>query len=476
MNRTLRACNRYGMGAAVGQPTLSDPRGWLLEQIRPDASVLPGRELPTAVSVGEATRALQDAQRSRNEEATRAAREEIRRIARQEGAASLRARVISTRPFAERLAAFWSNHLCVSVPAKPPIAALAGLYERQVIRPHVFGRFEDMVLASARHPAMLVYLDNVVSMGPNSTAARGLARRGRERGLNENYARELLELHTLGVDGGYGQADVEALASILTGWTVTGFGFADRLVRGRERQRAGAADGGVAFAFREALHEPGDKTLLGVRYREAGEDEGRHAIADLCRHPSTARFLATKLARHFVADDPPAEAVDRIAARWMETDGDLAEVSRTLVDLETAWDPDRLKFRAPQDWLTAMLRAVGARDVPEPVGRLLQQLRQPLWAPTSPKGYGDTKMYWADPDSLLNRAELARSAAGRLRMASGGSSPGERRRVRPFDPGQLLDVVDVPGSDPLPTMLADVSIAPDERTALVFGGPAFQWR
>lgn len=460
----------------MGEPALSDPRGWLLEQIRPDAAALSERALPTAAAVGEATRALLEAQRSRDEDATRGARETIRRIAREEGSASLRARVISAAPFAERLAAFWSNHLCVSVPAKPPIAALAGLYERQVIRPYVFGRFEDMVLASARHPAMLAYLDNAVSIGPNSTAARGLARRGRERGLNENYARELLELHTLGVDGGYAQADVEALARILTGWTVTGFGFADRLVRGRERQQAGAADSAVAFAYRDMLHEPGDKTLLGVRYREAGEDEGRHAIVDLCRHPSTARFLATKLARHFVADDPPMEAVDRIAARWLETGGDLAEVSRTLVDLEAAWDPDRHKFRAPQDWLTAMLRAVGARDVPEPIGRLLQQLRQPLWAPVSPKGYGDTKMYWADPDSLLNRAELARSTAERLRVTAGGRPPREGRRAASFDPGRLLDVVDVPGTDPLPTMLADVSIAPDERTALVFGGPAFQWR
>jgi len=476
MNRTLRACNRFGMGATVGEPALADPRGWLLEQIRPDAAALPDGTLPTASDVGKANRALIEAQRSQNEEATREARETIRGIARQEGAATLRARITSDSPFAERLVAFWSNHLCVSVPAKPPIAALAGLYERQVIRPHVFGRYENMVLASARHPAMLTYLDNAVSIGPNSEAARNLARRGRERGLNENYARELLELHTLGVEGGYAQEDVEALARILTGWTITGFGFADRLARGRDRRDPGASDGDVPFAYLDVMHEPGDKTLLGVKYRESGEEEGRRAIADLCRHPSTARFLATKLARHFVADEPPPGAVDRITHRWVETDGDLSEVSRTLIDLDEAWDPALRKFRTPQDWMTAMLRAVGARDVPEPVGRLLQQLRQPLWAPSSPKGYGDTKREWADPDSLLNRAELARSTADRLLAARRGQRAGSERAASGVDPSRLMDVVDILAEDPLGTLLADDAISADERTALVFGGPAFQWR
>jgi uncharacterized protein (DUF1800 family) len=475
MNRALRACNRFGMGATVGEAQPADPRGWLLEQVRPEAAMLQDDTLPTPSLVGEANRALVEAQRSRNEESVREARERIREIARAEGAAALRARVTSETPFAERLVAFWSNHLCVSIPAKPPIAALAGLYERQAIRPNVFGRFEDMVRASARHPAMLVYLDNAVSIGPNSEAARGLARRGRERGLNENYARELLELHTLGVDGGYAQADVEALARVLTGWTITGFGFADRLVQGRNR-RDMVTSGEIAFAYHDALHEPGDKTVLGVMYREAGEEEGRRAVADLCRHPATARFIAGKLARHFVADEPPPETVDRLAARWTETDGDLAEVSRALIELDAAWDPDLRKFRTPQDWLTAMLRAVGARDVPQPIGRLLQQLRQPLWAPSSPKGYGDTKSEWADPDSLLNRAELARSTADRLLSAARGRSRGGAAAGAAVDPARLQEIVDVPAGDPLSTLLADGSIAADERTALVFGGPAFQWR
>lgn len=464
MNPSLRARNRYGMGARIDEKDLADPRGWLRQQVTRDAVLQEREGLPTAAEIGTANRALIDAQRSREEVALREARERIRAIARAEGAAALGARVTSETPFAERLVAFWCNHLCVAIPAKPPIASLAGLYEREVIRTHVFGRYEDMVLASARHPAMLVYLDNASSIGPGSAAARGAARRGREHGLNENYARELLELHTLGVDGGYDQADVEALARILTGWTVAGFGFAERLTRGRGgRDRSGSGSDAVGFQFVDLMHEPGAKDLLGERYGEAGEEEGERAIAALCRHPSTARFVSTKLVRHFVADDPPPDAVERVERRWIETEGDLAEVAIALVELEHGWDPAHVKFRAPQDWLVAMLRAVGARDVPEPIGRLLQQLRQPLWAPGSPKGYGDAKSDWADPDSLLNRAELARTAASRI-----GRSVSL--------PARFLGVMDVDASDPLVRLLKDGSIDPSERVALALGGPSFQWR
>ncbi len=260
-------------------------------------------------------------------------------------------RVTSDRPFVERLVAFWSNHLCVSTGAKVLVAPLAGSYEREAIRPHVLGRFEDMVLASARHPAMLVYLDNFQSIGPNSRGGQfsGRGGRGQKRGLNENYARELLELHTLGVDGGYTQQDVQELAKILTGWTVAG------LVRGapqvtaqrgrRPNGRTGATpatadpdrNGPIGFTFQALLHEPGAKTVLGVKYGDDGEEEGERVIRALCRHPSTARFVATKLVTHFVGDQPPAAAVDRIARVFRDSDGDLRAVSLALVDLDDAW-------------------------------------------------------------------------------------------------------------------------------------------
>jgi uncharacterized protein (DUF1800 family) len=361
-------------------------------------------------------------------------------------------RVQSDTPFVERLVAFWSNHLCVSVVAKPQVAMLAGHYERTVVRPHVLGRFEEMVLASARHPAMLFYLDNFQSVGPDSRAGRRTSRRGNARGLNENYARELLELHTLGVDGGYGQEDVEQLARVLTGWTVSGAG------------PGGRPDESLGFVFRSPVHQPGEKRVMGVRYREAGEREGERVIRDLCAHPSTARFVAGKLVQHFVADTPPTSAVDRIEVVFLETDGDLKEVAAALVDLDEAWDPQNRKFRTPQDWLVAVFRSMHARETPPPMGQFLRQLRHPPWAPTAPKGYGDTRREWADPDSLMNRAELARSLAARVGRADA------------LDPIRFLDVVDVGPDDPLRNLLSDTSIPAPERVALAIGGPAFQWR
>jgi uncharacterized protein (DUF1800 family) len=389
-------------------------------------------------------------------------------IASVEARAALESRVRSDRSFVERLVAFWSNHLCVSVAAKVLVAPLAGSYERDVIRPHVLGRFEDMVLASAKHPAMLVYLDNFQSIGPGSRAAQ-LARRQRgARGLNENYARELLELHTLGVNGGYTQQDVQELARVLTGWTVGGLRAAGDVIglprgRGRASQLAQSrSNGAVEFTFQDALHEPGARTVLGKRYAEDGVDQGERVIRDLCRHPSAAQFVATKLVAHFVDDNPPAGAVARIARAFRESEGDLSAVSRALIDLPDAWSADTRKFRSPQEWLVAVLRAFDVQTVGNNLPAALRQLRQPLWAPQAPKGFGDATQDWADPDSLLNRAELARTFASRLRVRD--------------DPDVLLDVVEVPAGDPLRTLLSDNAIPASDRLALGIAGPAFQWR
>jgi uncharacterized protein (DUF1800 family) len=230
-----------------------------------------------------------------------------------------------------------------------------------------------------------------------------------------------------------------------------------------DAQQRAQDEGPIGFAFREALHEPGTKTVLGTRYSEDGVDEGERAIRVFARHPSTARFVATKLVRHFVADEPPRAAVDRLAAVFRDTNGDLRAVANGLVDLPDAWEDRHRKFRAPQDWIVAMVRAFGATDVSDGTMPLLRQLRHPLWSPPSPKGFGDTVQEWADPDSLLNRAELARTLTRRFRLQR-------------LDPRSLLDVVDVPPGDPLRTFLADNSIAVDERIALALAGPAFQWR
>jgi uncharacterized protein (DUF1800 family) len=463
VNSTLRALNRFGLGARLAEAHgIRDPRGWLRAQLDggPPLAAVPAASSPAEIA--DALRAFRGAGPKGPE------RQEARRrlvgIAAAEAREALTHRVRSERPFVERLVAFWSNHLCVSAGAKVLVAPLAGSYERDAIRPHVLGRFEDMVLASARHPAMLFYLDNFQSVGPGSRGGR-LARNGSApRGLNENYARELLELHTLGVNGGYTQRDVQELAKILTGWTVSGLA-----ARGRQRQRLGArgrtnvrADGPIAFAYEELLHEPGTKTVMNRQY-SGGMREGEDAIKALCHHLSTATFIATKLVTHFVADQPPEAAVSRIARVFRESEGDLRAVSRALVELPEAWSEATRKFRTPQEWLVAVLRAVDAPETGDRVAPVLRQLRHPLWSPPAPKGYGDSLQEWADPDSLLNRAELARTMARQLGR-------------RGIDPKALVSVVDIAGDDPLHALVADASIPPAERVALVVAGPAFQWR
>jgi uncharacterized protein (DUF1800 family) len=456
MDTALRALNRFGLGARIGERRrIGDPKAWLRAQLEgaPPAIAAPPAGSPAAL--GEAIRAFRGAGRQTPEQ-----RQQLRRrlvdIAAQESVAALSMRVTTDRPFVERLVAFWSNHLCVSTAAKVLVAPLAGSYERDAIRPHLLGRFEDMVLASAKHPAMLVYLDNFQSIGPGSRG--GLRGRGR-RGLNENYARELLELHTLGVNGGYTQQDVQELARILTGWTVGGLQNGAPRLRGS----ASATQAEIGFAFQPLLHEPGARTVLGAKYADEGVAQGEQVIRDLCRHPSTATFAATKLVAHFVSDEPPAAAVERIAGVFRSTHGDLRAVSAALIDVPQAWTDGSRKFRSPQDWLVAVLRAVSAPGVNVMTLPVLRQLRHPLWAPQAPKGFGDTVQEWADPDSLLNRAELARTIARRMRDVG-------------LDAAALLEVVDVGAGDPLRALLADTSIAAADRVALAIAGPAFQWR
>jgi uncharacterized protein (DUF1800 family) len=472
MDHALRALNRFGLGARKGErQRISDPRAWLKAQLEGGAPTLRPSETTSPAAIGDAVRALR-LPGQRDEQERREARRRLVALAADDTQSALDARITSERPFVERLVAFWSNHLCVSTGSKILVAPLAGSYERDVIRPHVLGRFEDMVLASAKHPAMLAYLDNFQSIGPSSPAARASQRNGARRSLNENYARELLELHTLGVNGGYTQEDVLQLARVLTGWTIDGVGRGGMQQipsrspqRGRGPTRRGSPEPGgpIGFAFQALLHEPGSKTVLKEHYKEDGVAEGERAIRDLCRHPSTARFVATKLAVHFISDEPPAAAVDRLVGAFRSSNGDLKVVSRALVDEPESWREDSRKFRTPQDWFVAVMRAFGASEVASNAPTVLRQLRQPLWSPPSPKGFGDLTQEWADPDSLLNRGELAQTIS---RLPS----------VAALEARSLLDVIDVPAGNPLHTVIADTTIPARERVALAIAGPAFQWR
>jgi uncharacterized protein (DUF1800 family) len=306
---------------------------------------------------------------------------------------------------------FWANHFAVSAD-KLTMIGLAGLLEFEAIRPHVLGKFRDMLVAVEQHPAMLLYLDQAQSIGPDSRAGQRAARFGRQRGLNENLAREILELHTLGVRSGYSQADVTEFARAMTGWTVDG------LARGIRAWGLGGTGEAGAFMFSERLHEPGSRTVLGRTYAQSGEAQAKAVLADLAAHPATARHIATKLARHFAADDPPQPLVDRLTRTYLASGGDLPSLYRVLIDAPEVWNPAVPKFRTPWDWSVAALRAVGTSQIKGPAAAgLLRQLGQDVWKPGSPAGYDDIAASWAGPDALIRRVEDAERIAGRAAAA-----------------------------------------------------------
>jgi uncharacterized protein (DUF1800 family) len=293
--------------------------------------------------------------------------------------------------FVERLVWFWSNHFCISADKVP---AMTGPYEREAIRPHVLGRFSDMLQAVESHPAMLFYLDNVQSMGPDSVAGVN-----RDKGLNENLARETLELHTLGVRSGYSQADVTNFAKVLTGWTWI--------------QPSEPVYGGE-FAFVERMHERGDQTVLGKRYPDNGVEQGRAVLADLARHPATARHIAQKLAAHFVADEPPPSLVAKLEKAFLDSGGNLKEVAKSLILADESWAPQRTKLKPPSAWLVSIARIADA-PAAMPIGRVLgtqAMLGEALWRPPAPNGYPDTESAWID--GVPRRLDIADDYAGRL--------------------------------------------------------------
>jgi uncharacterized protein (DUF1800 family) len=403
MSPAAIALNRFGLGARPEDAPPADPQRWLLAQFdryeplpRPWASV-------------ERTPALLDALQQHRRALRRAAagekqavRKAYRHALREEYVAAVGARANAAlrtpAPFAERLVHFWANHFAVSVD-KVAVTGLAGGLEADAIRPHVLGRFEDLLLAVTRHPAMQLFLDQARSVGPDSPAAQRAAARGgkRRRGLNENLAREILELHTLGVRTGYTQQDVTEFARALTGWSIA----------------AGVDDADASvFRFRPVVHEPGARTVVGRTYAQPGEAQARAILHDLATAPATARHVATKLARHFVADDPPPALVQRLADTFQRTKGELPAVYQTLVTAPEAWQGGAAKFKSPWDWGVSALRALGRDEIARPQAvRLMQQLGQPVWRPGSPAGWDDVGAAWAAPDALVRRVEAAQRLA-----------------------------------------------------------------
>src|SRR3954452_22595664 len=399
---TTIALNRFGLGARATDSPPDDPKRWLLQQLgsfnpRPQAlAQIPARKqvvdqlanyLAEQQMAGRAKRQLQSASMTPADMPQQADKQAdpVKRYLRQSicedylvmASARLSAALTTDSPFIERLVHFWANHFAVSVD-KLPVIGLAGLLEFEAIRPHVLGRFSDMLVAVEQHPAMLVYLDQAQSIGPNSRAGQFAAiRGGKARGLNENLAREIMELHTLGVRTGYSQADVTEFARALTGWTVGGIG------RGPAARMLGNAPAGE-FQFADLLHEPGDRTIMGKRYGQSGEAQARAVLMDLAASPATAKHLATKLARHFAGDDPPPALVDRLSKAYLASNGDLPTVYRALIESPEPWATQPLKFKTPWEWSVSALRAVASHDIPARAGAgLLNQRGQSTGQPVA---------------------------------------------------------------------------------------------
>lgn len=458
------AASRFGFGPRPGELALiaRDPVGWLRRQIAappPLPSALAGLKSSDELAGSLLDQVMRRRSMADGDDAGKAAAQksmvrDMVLISRDEGGARSMAAVQSDTPFFERLVQFWSNHFTVST-TKTQVRGLAGAFEREAIRPHVLGTFHDLLLASSQHPAMLTYLDQTQSIGPNSPGGQ----RG-GRGLNENLAREIMELHTLGVDGGYTQDDVIAFAKMLTGWTAGGLRrLAPQRARGMMPQ-GGGGDG--SFMFVPMLHEPGPKQFLGRTIAEGGVNEGLQVLQILASHPSTARFVATKLARHFIADEPPESAVRALTDSFQRSGGDLRTIYTALIGLPEVWADPLPKVRTPNDYAIAMVRAANVPVQPVDMFRSLKEFGQEPFAAPSPAGWGDTAHAWLAPEALMRRIETARRAARAIPAAT--------------SPQQFLQ--DTIGPVANADTLLWVSRAPDriEGIAMVLASPEFQRR
>lgn len=385
-----RLLRRAGYGARPAAPTPESADAWLVRQLDPPAGRDPslgermaGFDLELGLDALAQTLPARRMLGSR--EARREMRRQSRRIALDVSAARVIRAVHSAWPLREVMIDFWSNHFSVDR-RKGVVGALLAHYERDVLRRHALGRFESLLLATARSPAMLIYLDNWRSFAEHPRFPR--------RGLNENYARELLELHTLGVGAGYSQDDVIAVARVLTGWTL-------------------ARDAPAGFRFRERVHDGRRAMVMGERVRGEGVERGEDLLRRLARHPATAHHIATKLVRRFVDDSAPAGLVSRAAERFLERDGDIASVLHLVLGSPELRDPERRKFQTPWRWWIAALRESGGHS--DGGGRTqlrLARLGEAPFRARSPAGYPEAAPDWVDPGAMLERIGAAFALAG----------------------------------------------------------------
>lgn len=416
------AANRFGLGARPGELAAAgnDPQGWLEAQLG-GPGPQPAGQLADTATILEAFFAL----RQRRAQSTSAApgsqapdpvlrvRDSVLPHYITQAEARVRLAAGTDQPFRERLVHFWSNHFAVSVD-KIACLGIAGSFENEAIRPHVTGTFAALLKGAVQHPALILYLDNQASIGPHSRLGTRVQRRAnqeRKIDINENLAREILELHTLGVDGGYQQADVTEFARALTGWSVGG-----------GPGPLGSGQPGI-FLFRENLHEPGTRMILGARYGEEGLRQGERVLETLARHPATARHVATKLARHFLTDDPPAASIERLTTAWTGSDGDLPTVYRALIREAVSGMEQATKLKTPWDYVISAYRGLDfVPAIPRALLAPFELLGQRIWSPGSPAGWPDTAAAWDGADALLKRIEWADAVGDRM---AGAGTPVE---------------------------------------------------
>jgi uncharacterized protein (DUF1800 family) len=448
------AVTRFGLGAKPGEllTARDDPEAWLLAQVRPGV----GADQPQPGAASSAERVMQFREYQKQRQAAKASGQDFdpvkfaRKLILDDAGADFvaRARLAATTDadFRERWALFWCNHFTVSA-TKAQTATLVGPFEQEAIRPHVFGRFEDMLVASSSHPGMLLYLDQAQSVGPDTMAASFLSRGGKKAGLNENLAREIMELHTVGVGAGYTQADVTEFARAMTGWSINGLQEGDT----------------GKFKFRVAAHEPGARTIMGKRYAEGGVDQALAVMKDLAASPHTANHIATKLARHFVADDPPPSLVAKLQHTFLGTGGDLGDVAKTLVMAPEAWSPAPVKFKTPYEFVVSSWRAadIAPQTLPD-IGQILNSLGQKPFSAPSPKGWPEEAEVWCAPDAVIKRMAWAQDLAA--------------KDLNGRDPSQLAH--DALGARLTPLVATAISRAEtrEEGLAILLMSPEFQRR
>ena len=455
------AVQRFGLGARPGElrQVRSDPRGWLREQVGQSA-------LPPGTVVGPSSREtieneLTRMPRGEKGDMARAEKKRQRQMMRGELGNRLHLRMRTDTPFAERLIAFWTNHFSISASAGANhlVHGITGSFEREAMRPHAFGKFEDLAFSALTHPGMVHYLDNERSVGPNSA----LGSRPGET-INENLARETLELYILGVNGGYTQADVEQMSLVLSGWSYRYVSLERKLkgVKRRVPNMKPMEQHGFGQFF-PAMHEPGSKTIVGTTYKDAGADEFRQVIQTLTKHPSTAQFIASKLARHFIADDPPQSAVDQLAKTFQETNGNLETLSLALINVKEAWEQPLTKIKSPADLVLSAGRALDAagNDGFGPM-QAMSALGQPMLRAPDPRGWPDVDEAWISPAQVMRRVEWI-----------GATS---RSKFKNLDPRQLID--NALGDMASDRLRESVRGAPStgEAVALVLLSPEFQRR